>query len=164
MAGGQRRGTAWDDLYLSGSVANAGQDIVRLLPNVSDTEKRGCTAIRVLYHAWYSPTSPGVANGVMSLDVGIGLVSDDAFSASAVPEADDADDFPVAGWVYRDRWAVMDSVDSRDIQPVEAFRDLRAQRKLDRSSLVMLHEASTHVGTAFTIKFIGLVRVLYKLP
>ena len=162
--GAPRRGTAWDDELISAQVANGAQDARLVIQNVADPEKRGCTLVRVIVHLWLQASAPGASNGTMSLDIGVCLVSDDAFAAGALPEADVAADFPVAGWVYRDRICVLDSVDAKDGPLVEVFKDLRVQRKLDRSSAVLLLEANSRLGTAFDVSCMGIVRGLYKLP
>ena len=159
-----RRITAWDDEKIGISVADGTQVTNLLTQNVADPEKRGCTLVRLIYHMWFGANAPGAVNGTMRLSIGIGLTSDDAFAAAAVPEATVMADYPVAGWVYRDIIAVMDSVDAHDHAPVEVYRDLRVQRKLDRSSLFVNHEAEAHIGTGFAVALTGIIRCLYKLP
>ena len=132
--------------------------------NVSDTEKRGCTIARTIMHLWFWPSSPGGANGIMLVDLGLSVVSDDALTAAAVPEADTSGDFPLTGWLYRDEIAIIDSIDSNDNSPVELFKDLRTQRKMDRAALVLHVEGNSGTGTAFNVQVRGLVRTLYRLP
>ena len=159
-----RRRTAWDDELIGTTVANAGQQVNLIAQNVSDPEKRGCTIIRVIYHMWFLPNSPGAVNGVEQITLGIGIASDDAFSAGAIPEADTAADFPMSGWMYRDRLLVVDSIDAKDSPAVELYRDLRVSRKMERGSVYVTHESDGFVGSAFTVAFSGIIRVLYKLP
>ena len=162
---GARRRTAWDDELFSVNVpVGTPQSALLLAQNVADPEKRGCTLVRIIYHMYYQANAPGAVNGTMSIDVGIGLASDDAFSAGALPEASVAADFPSSGWLYRDRVIVMDSIDAQDQAPVEIYRDLRVQRKLERSSLYAMHELGSRLGTSFNVNVMGIIRVLYKLP
>ena len=74
-----RRGTAWDDKLVNFSLANgAGTAAIELVTNVSDTEKRGCTLVRLLLDLSFWANPPGTVSGVQLFDTGIGLVSDDA--------------------------------------------------------------------------------------
>ena len=98
---GQRRRTAWDDLVLGTNLDSASTNSFLLMGNVADPEKRGCTVVRIIVHMWYVAATPGTTNSLTSIDVGIALVSDDAFSANALPEIGVADDFPVGGWYPR---------------------------------------------------------------
>ena len=163
--GGPRRLTSWDDTLFNNNLVDENQDIQELMTNVSDSEKRGCTLIRMLVHMQYLAGIPGVVSGVSLVTFGVALVSDDAFTASIVPDTEQATDFPVLGWVFRDRVSVVDeTLATGPIAPVDVRLDLRAQRKLDRSSLVWIAIAQGRDGTAFIVQQTGIVRCLYKLP
>jgi len=133
--------------------------------NVADTEKRGCTLVRTVVGLCLRAASPGVVSGQQRVTIGIALVSDDAFSASAVPDVEDAADFPVQGWLWREVRLVYDeTLATGIINPVEVRLDLRAARKLDRSSMVLLMSNENLEGTGFDVRVLGLIRSLYKLP
>ena len=163
----QRRGTAWDDQIILGTtITNAATTTALLLAeNVADPEKRGCTVVRVIPHLYIMPATVGVVSGVQAVSLGIGLVSDDAFAAGVFPEPNSDDDFPVSGWMYRDTFAVKDeTLATGPIPPIELYRDLRVQRKLDRSSMCLMMINQGIEGSTFNVMLIGVVRVLYKLP
>ena len=162
---GPRRLTAWDDTMFNNSLADENQDIQELMTDVSDDQKRGCTLIRSLVHMQYMAGIPGAVSGISLVTFGIALVSDDAFAASIVPDTEQQADFPVLGWIFRDRVTVFDeTLATGPIPPADVRLDLRSQRKLDRSSLVWIAIAQGRDGTAFNIQQTGIVRCLYKLP
>ena len=95
----------------------------------------------------------------------IGCVSDDAFAGGALPDADQSSDFPVAGWLWRVRKLVVDeTLGTGVLPPLRVTADLRSMRKLERSTLVLVHSNDPVEGTAFQVRLFGLVRCLYKLP
>ncbi len=52
--------------------------------------------------------SVSVVNGVQAVDLGIGLLEQDAFGAQVAPDPNVAADQTPRGWVYRDRLIVRD--------------------------------------------------------
>ena len=133
--------------------------------NVADPEKRGCTIVRILAHLWLTATTPGAVSGIQRVHCGIGLASDDAFSANALPDIDQDSDFPVGGWMWRDLYVIKDeTLASGVFAPIEIKVDLRAQRKMDRASVFLARSNTANEGSAFSVRMTGLVRVLYKLP
>ena len=161
----QRRGTAWDDRLFTGELLTPTLTISRELAlNVSDTEKRGLTVQRVIVHLFWNAASTGT-DGVQMLTVGLATVSDDAHAAAAYPDADEDADFPVSGWMWRDRFALVSATIGGNLRSMlEIKQDLRVARKLDRSSLVLLLKTNAVSGTTFITEITGIVRVLYKLP
>ena len=142
-----------------------GQQAFLLAEDVADPEKRGCTIVRMLLGLSLSAATPGVVSGSMRITMGISMVSDDAFVAAALPEADTTADFPVSGWLYRDEYRIVDeTLASGVIMLTRVEKDLRTQRKMDRSSLVFQLESNLAEGTAFDVRCTGIVRALYKLP
>ena len=163
---GQRRMTAWDDEFINFDMASGAQANTLLVQNVADPEKRGCTLIRTMVKMTYYPSNPGAVSGQMSIFVGIGLASDDAFTAGALADPNSAADFPMTGWVYRDRHLVIDETlgGGGPGRPLTVDQDIHSQRRLDRGSLVMTFNNDFNEGVAFNVRCIGLIRCLYKLP
>ena len=162
-----RRGTAWDDLLVNQTLTSAVQDIRELMQLVADPEKRGCTLIRTIIDLTFHPVSPGQVSGQQAVDLGIGLVSADARVAGAVPDSDVSGDFPVSGWIYRNRVRVVDETIATGIVDYSGGRievDIRGQRKLDRSDVVLISLNTPIQGTAFNVNMLGIIRMLYKLP
>ena len=138
---------------------------IELLKAVSDPEKRGCTLVRTIIKLAFRETPPGVASGSQIIDVGIGLVSVDARVAGALPDPAAAGDFPVTGWIYRSRVLVpAEALGTGYVQPVIIQEDLRSQRKLDRADPVLIVDSTTDEGAELTVRIVGIIRMLYKLP
>ena len=161
-----RRGTAWDDKLVNFSVANgSATSAIELVTNVADNEKRGCTLVRLLLDLYLWPATPGNVSGRQNYDLGVALISDDARLASAFPDPDDAADYPVSGWLWRTRVLVIDeTLATGPIPPGRVKEDIRAQRKLDRSSVMLINNNTLVEGNPFTVQVTGIIRVLYKLP
>ena len=165
QAAGPRRITAWDDEIHEFSLTNSSQTAINLMTNVADPEKRGCTLVRLIIDVVLFPATPGNASGRQIVSLGIGVVSDDAFAAGTLPDPEEESDYPVGGWVYRARKSVFDETLATGlVRPVLIEKDLRAMRKLDRSTLALIVHNGAVEGTAFTIGMSGLTRSLYKLP
>ena len=164
----QRRGTAWDDTIMNSSLANNTRFQIDLLVNTADAEKRGCTVVRTLLDFQLFNATPGDVSGRQIFHMGIGLVSDDAFAAggSAMPNPEEQDDYPVGGWMWRKSVAVFDESLANGVNPapVTIKEDLRAMRKLDRSTMALIIFNATGEGAPFSVQRIGIIRVLYKLP
>ena len=167
VARAPRRLTAWDDFRMNNSTADGAFATFALMNNIADPEKRGCTLIRMILDFVLFPATPGAVSGRQLYSMGIGVVSDDAFSAGATglpnPEVDS--DYPVGGWLWRKTVAVFDeTLATGHVPPVQIQADLRAMRKLDRSTLAFMLFNGTGEGTPFAVQRIGQIRCLYKLP
>ena len=108
----------------------------------------------------------GAAVGVQALDLGIAVVDQDALAAGALPDLNFGDDSPVRGWVFRKRIIVEDHTTAGSISPSSAtlFLDLKSQRMIGDTELVLIINNSNASGTAFSVHTEGLVRCLFKLP
>ena len=147
------------------TLVEATQAPVLLAENVADPEKRGCTIVRMLIGMQFFPASPNAVNGVQRVMIGVGVTSDDAFSAGALPDLETDADFPVQGWMYRDSFNLADIASGGNpglILRVE--KDIRAQRKIDRSTPFLVVRTNQVQGTAFAVIESGIIRILYKLP
>ena len=165
--GAARRRTAWDDTLLSTfTISSGGQNDVELMPAIIDPEKRGYTLIRMVMHLYVAPQAPGVQSlALQAVDVGIGLFSPDARAANAFSDPGAAGDFPVTGWIYRDRFMVRDELITDGIVPWADVRlDIRAMRKLDRADPVLVVDNANVTGAGFVVVVGGIIRILYKLP
>ena len=161
----RRRTTAWEDTFINQDLANNARLDQDLLVNVSDADKRGLTVVRTLIHLWFTPAAGSVVNGSQKLFMGIQLSSEDAFAANAVPDPNNSTEYPIGGWMYRDLIVVINPNTGPFLNPsVELWRDIRSQRKLDRSEMMYSVENNAGSGTTFNVSAIGLIRVLYKLP
>jgi len=121
--------------------------------------------VRMLIHLWYTSSTGTAVDGSQQLFQGIQLASEDAFAAMAVPDPNNMTEYPIGGWMYRDIIVVTESASGQHLNnPVELWRDLRTQRKLDRSEMIFSVENNAGGGTTFSVDVQGIIRVLYKLP
>ena len=137
------------------------------MQNVADPEKRGCTLVRLIMDFVMFASPPGAVSGRQVVSMGIAVVSDDAFSSGAtgMPNPEVSTDYPVGGWLWRKVVPVFDeTLATGHVPPVEVRQDLRAMRKLDRSTLAFLAFNDAGEGSPFTVQWIGIIRSLYKLP
>ena len=97
----------------------------------------------------------------------MGVTSDEAFSAGVLPDPTGSGttaEFPVNGWVLRDRAVVVDDTGSVQWVNHTLRYDLRAQRKIDNAVLFLVMNNQPIRGTVFNVRMIGLVRALCLLP
>ena len=160
-----RRGTAWEDHFVTIEIANGGSINEDLLTNTTDSERRGYTLVRQILRLDLVADVPGGVSGKQQVSLGIGLASDDAFAAGALPEPEAGVDFPVTGWLWRSQYIVIDELLINGlVAPIRIDEDLHAARKLDRSTLYIRAHSTVEQGTAFQVALTGLIRSLYKLP
>ena len=165
-AGGAARRTAWDDELVNTVVVNGGTTVaIRLMNNVADAEKRGCTVVRMIMGVDLLAEPPGVVSSTQRFTMGVGMISDDAFAGSVFPDPDTDSDFPVNGWMHRSVHSIRDELLATGvIATVRVDRDIRSQRKVERSTLALFVQNTNTEGAGNSIRITGLVRVLYKLP
>ncbi len=160
-----RRGTAWDDHFVTIEVANGSTVSENVVNNITDQEKRGYTLIRQIIRLDVMPDVPGGVSGKQKVTLAMGVTSDDAFAALALPDPEVGVDFPVLGWLWRTQYIVLDELLQNVLYSVVRIdTDLHAARKLDRSTVFISVHSTVEQGTAFQIACTGLVRNLYKLP
>ena len=164
MAQGPRRRTAWDDEWITETIASGGVGTSLLVQNVADPEKRGCTLVRLIVDMVFTPVTPLQSSGVQWIQFGIGLTSDDAFTAAATPEPEAEADFPVQGWILRSHSVLVSETSPGPGMVERRFYDLRVSRKLERSSVFVSVTNTAIEGSALAVRHNGLFRALYKLP
>jgi len=158
-----RRATDWIDTLFGETVATGAQQLVSLMTGVAPVNVRRQTLIRTLITL--DVTSETVAGvwGTQTLDLGIGITSQEAFAAGVVADPITANDQPSRGWIYRTRRVIaQNGSGGKVVYTVQA--DIRASRKLDDGECYIVFNNGTTLGTAFTIRVTGLVRQLWLLP
>ncbi len=157
------RATEWQDTLISQTVVSAGQTVFSLMGDIAQREQRGLTVIRTLIRLSTHSSSIAGAYGVQLLDIGIGVTSQEAFTAGIVPDPATALDKPRLGWVYRTRHAVsqngIGSVVMHDL-----VADVRGARKVDNGELFCIFQNGSSTGTDFSTVTQGIIRCLFKLP
>ena len=155
------RPRAWSDTLLGINI-DGGQLSFNLLSNLAASDTK--TVVRLVGEITFFP-SVGVTTGetVQAIDIGVMVVSGEAFTAGVFPDPETDSDTPTLGWLFRTR--VGQFVDSSATipdswhTPVVRF-DIRAGRKVDRGVLVMVMDKSVLDGVAHTLRVVGIVRAL----
>ena len=163
---GARRKTVWIDEAFNWDIADGSQANQQLGP-VGTIEGPGWTLVRTIMDLQLAPSSPMQVTGQQVAAYGIGLASQEAFTAGVLPDPNTESDFPVRGWVFRSRRLVRDVAAGTGViqmlqEPIHI--DIRSARKIDDSVLFAVFENNPVSATAFNVRFIGLMRTLFMLP
>jgi len=156
------RPTDWLDTRLGMTVASGAQSSQSLMGAVSNIEARRYTLIRSLLRLELLSLSTAVAYGVQIVDIGVGIISVEAFTAGVFPDPNVDNDKPAKGWIYRTQVAVSQNGIGTVI-PISLTADVRGARKIERGELFIVANSASVVGTTFTIGINGLFRALMKL-
>jgi len=137
----QRRRRAWADSRFSDFNAVSGQQHkTDLLADLSDKETK--TVSRILLDLVFVYSDVDIQREA-SIDLGIGVVSREAFDLGTFPDPNTASDYPQQGWLYVATKVAL-HVPSAFMHPAVFTADLRGQRKVDRGVLYMTF---TQLGT-----------------
>ena len=161
-----RRERLWLDELLNIQIGTTGtMTVVDLLANL-DPAKTNVTVVRQLIDLTLYPDGLGQdVDGVQQLDLGIGVVSEEAFGAGVVPDPNQETEYPRDGWLWVRRMVTTNQggtsgahYESRHIDD-----DSRSQRKVDRGVLFLAGENSVSSGVGFTCRLSGRIRTLVLL-
>jgi len=163
-----RRATTWRDTFISSTiVADAAQTPIALSDVTVPKLEANDTVIRVLLMLQFCEAALNTAKAVISMNIGVGVTSQEAFSAgtTAMPDVNITVDKPRLGWLVRGELMVPSSgSDATRPVPVAVYeRDIRAMRKVENGVLFLLLRSNTELGTGFSSFARGLVRCLFKL-
>ena len=157
------RKAQWTDTLISSTVASGAQGIITLMGGMSQIDSRGLTVARTIVRLSFLPPV-AVSDAIQGLHFGIGVVGQDAFAASAVPDADVDGDRPPRGWIIRDSVAVPGAASMTNAAPVRVELDIRGMRKVDDGELVLIMDSVAISGTPFIVRAFGIIRVVFLLP
>ena len=135
-----------------------------MMSTLDPDERRGSTVTRIIGCLTLTGATEGAVTGDVMVDFGIGVASQEAFSAGAVSDPTDPSAQPLRGWLYRCRQFARQTTEAG--HPDTAFVwtfDVKSQRKLDTGELFLVVEPNNIIGTSFNIRLIGTIRVLLKL-
>jgi len=158
-----KRATDWIDSLLSASIASGAQSLLSLMTGVAPVNVRRQTLVRTLVMLSFQSESVAGAWGTQTLDVGIGITSQEAFAAGVVADPNSANDQPSRGWIYRTRKVVAQNGAGSPVM-FDVTADIRSQRKLDDGECFLVVNNSAALGTAFSVRMSTLVRQLWLLP
>ncbi len=159
-----RRRRAWADTrFTAQAIANAATVKSDLLVGLSSTETK--TVTRILGDLHFSADALAEVEYQQVVDVGIGVVSKEAFDLETLPDMDAVADYPQNGWVYIATQLCYQSLPTGGT-PTAMWRgdarfvfDIRAQRKVDRGVL-FLSLLNVGVGSSTGMEVTGRVRAL----
>ena len=135
-----RRRRAWADTrFTQVSLAAPGTLNTDLLAGLAATETK--TVSRILVDLkMFPPVTNSLADRSNTVDIGIGVMSAEAFAIGNLPDPDNTNDYPQAGWIYAATQGVWKQGEAGilEVHPAHFVVDLRGQRKVDRGILTMV--------------------------
>ena len=156
------RPTDWVDTIINQAVNNGGETIIDLLSSLSPADMRGATLIRTLVSLSFQSGTVAGAWGTQRFDTGIGISSQEAFAASALPDPSSSTDKPARGWIYRTSVGVSQNGAGSPVL-FERVADIRGARKIENGDLFIIFNNTAILGTSFNGQVMGLIRLLIKL-
>ena len=159
------RPRAWGDRNIGLTLVTTIAQQIDLLSNFSASDT--ITAARLIGRLVAMPSSlTAQVEGVMQLDLAVGVVTDEAFVAAgaAIPNPSVEGAQPARGWLYKSRMFCMkehDTGTTNEFTYIDTLQfDVRAARKVDRGKLMFVVESNTAQGTAFNVGLRGVIRAL----
>ena len=163
MVTGNRRKTDWIDTHVNSTLTLNTEERIDLMGTIDQDEARGLTIARILLCLTLTANPLGGVDGVVRVNIGVGVAFREAFNAGIVPDPETSPEEPQLGWLYRCTYAVVD--DTVPGYPYPLIKeDLHAQRKLDSGNLYMVVMNRVGYGTSFNVQMIGIIRTLVLLP
>jgi len=158
-----RRRRAWSDTRIASAAMDLNeQSKDDLLAGLSPTETKTVSRILLDMHFMYDGDE-GTESTVV-VDLGIGVVSKEAFDLGTFPDANTIADYPQQGWLYVATLPLAISQPAAGgIHRLDAHfkADIRGQRKVDRGVLFMTQNATLLEGTdPGNIVRVGRIRAL----
>ena len=158
--------TVWVDTMLDLQVGNGSSNAVSLITDLSFVEIRmsQLTVMRTIIGIDVAHLIHDSGEGSQDVSIGIGVASQDAFSAggASLPDPAVQGDFPTRGWVWRARFRVYGfAADQAAVFNRRIDLDIRARRKLDNGESFIKVTNTVDQGTSGTINAIGLIRQLW---
>jgi len=143
------------------SVASGAQSAFDLAPLLL-TENFDLTVVRTIIQLDLTEGVTAAIVGIQAMHLGIGIASQEAFSAGNLPlPATPAAD-PASGWLWKASRLVQGTQTLNSYRIVHLEYDISAQRKLGKGTLYIIIENNVFDGTAQAIRVHGEVRTLYK--
>ena len=157
-----RRRRQWVDILVNEVTSDAEVDEAILLSqSVVPGDSKGLTLVRLIIRLdVVADAIVEASTDIMSVSLGIGLVSGTLGVAASNMDVGSQNDVPASGWLWRTRLLLGEQWQS--MYRIEA--DIRAQRKLLYGEPRLFLSASLNSGTAFAVETAGIVRALYLLP
>ena len=161
-----RRRRQWVDTIVDEDIPSGGLNPKQLIPAAFQDEIKGLTIVRMVFGLDIIPLVPQAGSASVDLQLaglGVGIVSDEAVAAGALPDPLLEASEPVTGWLWRSLFIVNEAVaGTAFLRRVEL--DLRSQRKMMYGTPQLLIGNTAVTGVAFTLSVRGIVRMLVLQP
>ena len=125
--------------------------------------REGLTVVRTIVSLSFVPPT-AVSDGQVDIFAGIGVVSQEGFVSSVVPDADIQGDRPPRGWLYRDMRIVIGAASMVTVVAQRMAADVRGSRKVDNGELILVLDAVNVDGTTFGVLTEGIIRCVFLYP
>ena len=154
----------WVDTNIDITVSSGSSGSTSLMTGVSATQTRfdRMTLLRTIlgFDIAYAVHDSG--EGSQRVSLGIGITSQEAFTAGVFPDPETDTDFPVRGWIWRAKYRIFGfAADQPAIFTRRVDLDLRAMRKLENGEAFMNIANVAEEGTTGVIIVTGLIRQLW---
>ena len=161
---GPRRAMTWADTLLDETMSVGGSAQISLSSTLDPDERRGATITRLIGCLTFYADDAIEFSGDIALDMGIGVASQEAFTAGATSDVSDSAAVPVRGWLYRCRQIITTGVSTAVPHPLVRWNfDVRSQRRLDTGEPFVLLDPLVLAGTGSVTTVAGSIRMLLKL-
>jgi len=162
----QRRPRTWRDILVNQVVSTATQSVpLDILVDLPARDVK--TVVRLIGSLTAFPDDRNATSeGVMSIDLGIGVVSQESFTAQVVPDPNVQADYPALGWLYASSRIVIfnNSSGTTEMFHIPEFNfDVGANRKVDKGVLTLVWNNTAADGTGFACRLVGRVRAVVLL-
>ena len=157
------RGSRWIDTTDSRDIASGAVGSFSLLSSLGADDIPGLTVVREIVTVCVSPIVSPTAFSTQQILFGAGVITGDAFAASAFPDLAVDTDYPMRGWMFKEMGMIFMDVDF--FNSLRIYGDFHSQRKLDEQTEVFMSIVNTAAdGNAVALRVDTLVRMLVKLP
>jgi len=156
--------TRWLDTLHEDDVASAGAHTKSLMAGISPEVTSHWTLLRTILCHDYAYVVHDSGEGSQTLDIGIGITSQEAFAAVTLPDPSVEGDRPTRGWIYRCRHRVFGfAADQPAVNVVRIYRDIRAKRKLENGECYLILNNTANEGTTGAVNITGVTRQLWLI-
>ena len=159
-----KHSTRWIDTLFSLDTTSGSQNVAELMTGISPGDQNQWVLLRTIICMTVAYTIHDSGEGSQHVDIGIGITSQEAFAANAVPDPNVAGDAPTRGWIYRCRYRIWGfAADQAAVDYVRIEKDIRSKRRLDNGEAYLVVNNTAVEGATGSIRLSGIVRMLWQL-
>ncbi len=154
-----KRRTYWIDNRIDMTIATGAAATTTMFENNPPIDIRGHTVIREVIDLYAHSNTVAGAFGTQVLDIAMGIASQEAFNAGVFPDPSTENDRPARGWLMR--CCMVPSQNGVGTPITTRYQlDNRSARKILDGELYLTVNSTAGIGTSFTSRIFGLVRIL----